>query len=94
METLIPLAIHLIAGVIGGNIAGLVLKRFSLGPVGNSLAGIVGGVLGGQLLNRVGDLLGGFAGDVVVGGIGGAVLMIAVGIIRKLVGNQDSPRHR
>ena len=38
--------------------------------------------------------VGGFAGDVVVGGIGGAVLMIAVGIIRKLVGNQDSPRHR
>lgn len=86
METLLPLAIHFIAGAIGGNVAGMVLKKFSLGPMGNSLAGIVGGALGGQLLERVGNVVGGFPGDIITGGIGGAILMVAVGIARKMAG--------
>jgi uncharacterized membrane protein YeaQ/YmgE (transglycosylase-associated protein family) len=31
----------LIAGGVGGNIAGAVLKKFDLGPVGNTIAGVV-----------------------------------------------------
>ena len=43
----------LIAGGVGGNIAGAVLKKFDLGPVGNTVAGLVGGVGGGQLLSML-----------------------------------------
>jgi uncharacterized membrane protein YeaQ/YmgE (transglycosylase-associated protein family) len=43
----------LVAGGVGGNIAGAVLKKFDLGPVGNTIAGIVGGVGGGQLLSML-----------------------------------------
>src|SRR5271170_7850028 len=43
----------LIAGGVGGNIAGAVLKKFDLGPIGNTVAGIVGGVGGGQLLSML-----------------------------------------
>ena len=50
------LIIQLIAGALGGNVAGGLLKNQSLGTLGNSLAGIVGGGLGGQIL---GSLLGG-----------------------------------
>jgi uncharacterized membrane protein YeaQ/YmgE (transglycosylase-associated protein family) len=43
----------LIAGGIGGNIAGALLKKINLGPIGNTIAGIVGGVGGGQLLSML-----------------------------------------
>jgi hypothetical protein len=43
----------LIAGGVGGNIAGALLKRFDLGPIGNTIAGLVGGVGGGQLVGML-----------------------------------------
>ncbi len=46
-----PIIIQLISGGIGGNIAGALLKKFNLGPIGNTIAGILGGVGGGQLLS-------------------------------------------
>jgi len=44
------LIIQLICGALGGNAAGSLLKKQSLGTVGNSIAGILGGGLGGQIL--------------------------------------------
>ncbi|MCU1321009.1 MAG: hypothetical protein JWM43_658 [Acidobacteriaceae bacterium] len=88
----------LIAGGVGGNIAGAVLKKFDLGPVGNTIAGVVGGVGGGQLLSML--LSGGGAaaatsaastggmdissilGSVAGGGVGGAIVMAIVGLIK------------
>jgi len=52
-QTMVALIIQLISGAVGGNIAGAVLSKLNLGPVGNSIAGIIGGGLGGQLLNMV-----------------------------------------
>ena len=48
-----PILIQLISGGVGGNIAGALLKKFNLGPIGNTIAGILGGVGGGQLLSYV-----------------------------------------
>ncbi len=48
------LIIQLIAGAIGGNAAGALLKRQSLGTLGNSVAGVLGGGLGGQILGMLG----------------------------------------
>ena len=84
------LIIQLIAGAIGGNAAGAVLKDRSLGTLGNSIAGVVGGGIGGQLLG----LLTGAAGtgtldvasilqSVLSGGVGGGVLMVIVSIVKK-----------
>lgn len=44
------LIVSLIAGAIGGNAAGGVLKPVNLGMFGNSLAGIAGGFAAGQLI--------------------------------------------
>lgn len=55
---IVGLIIQLICGAVGGNVAGALLKNFSLGTAGNSIAGIIGGGLGGQIL---GALLGGGA---------------------------------
>ena len=89
------LIIQLVSGAVGGNVAGAVLKKFSLGPVGNSIVGIVGGGLGGQVLGMLGvggASQGGGAMDVssiltsvAGGGVGGGVLMAIIGVIRKMV---------
>lgn len=73
--------ISLITGAIGGNAAGALLKKWSLGLLGNTIAGVLGGGMGSQI---IGALLGGGANAGVVGnlagsGIGGAVVMIIGG---------------
>lgn len=90
METWLPIIIQLISGAVGGNIAGSLMKKDSLGTVGNSIAGILGGGLGGQLLGLLGLSTGGggldvgsIIGSVAGGGVGGGVLMAIIGLIKK-----------
>lgn len=90
METFIPLIIQLVSGAVGGNIAGALLKKSSLGPLWNSVAGIVGGGLGGQLLGLLGIATGSggmdlasIVGSIASGGVGGGVLMAIIGLIKK-----------
>ena len=89
MGNLLPLIIQLASGALGGNVAGSLLKKSSLGTLGNSLAGILGGGLGGQLLGllNIGTGSGGMdiasiLGSVACGGVGGGVLMAIIGFIR------------
>src|SRR3972149_3426921 len=90
------LIIQLISGAAGGNIAGALLKKFSLGTIGNSIVGILGGGLGGQLLGMLGAGgtgaaagaasgldIGSIVSSVAGGGVGGGVLMAIVGLIRQ-----------
>jgi len=88
------LIISLIAGALGGNAAGAMLKNLSLGPIGNSLVGILGGGLGAQLLNML--VAGGVAGaggldigtiisQLASGGVGGGVLLAIVGLIKSMI---------
>lgn len=88
------LILQLISGALGGNIAGSLLKKFSLGTLGNSIVGILGGGLGGQLLGTLGAGGAGAAGGVDIGsivssiaggGVGGGVLMVIIGFIRQLM---------
>jgi uncharacterized membrane protein YeaQ/YmgE (transglycosylase-associated protein family) len=84
---LVSWLISLITGGVGGNIAGALLKNFSLGPIGNTIAGVLGGGLGGQILA---SLLGGGAStgllsNVAGSGIGGAVLMIIIVLIKNAI---------
>ena len=91
------LIIQLISGALGGNAAGSLMKKQSLGTVGNSIAGILGGGLGGQIL---GMLTGGAAAagggldvasiisSVLSGGVGGGLLMAIIGLIRSAMSNK------
>lgn len=92
------LIVQLISGAVGGNIGGALLKQYSLGTVGNSIAGIVGGGIGGQIISAlmggggaaatsgIGAILGNVAG----GGVGGIIVMIIVGLIRNMMGNKPA----
>ena len=86
---LLPLIVQLLSGAVGGNAAGSLMKKFSLGTLGNSLVGILGGGLGGQLLGMLGMAAGGGEMDlagilssVASGGVGGGALMAVIGMIK------------
>ena len=51
---IVSLLIQLVSGAAGGNAAGAMMKKFSLGAVGNSILGILGGGIGGQILGMLG----------------------------------------
>ena len=90
---IVTLLIQLISGAVGGNIAGGIMKKLSLGTVGNSIVGILGGGLGGAILHAlgVGTGTGGtdmssVIGSIAGGGVGGGVLLAIVGAIRNAMG--------
>jgi hypothetical protein len=98
---IIGLIIQLIAGGVGGNIAGLLLKQYNLGSVGNTIAGVVGGGVGAQIIGALfgggaggagageGGLdIGSIIGQIASGGVGGGVLMVIVGLIKQAMGGQ------
>ncbi|MDJ0826256.1 MAG: hypothetical protein QNJ16_12200 [Rhodobacter sp.] len=93
------LLISLIAGAVGGNAVGGVLRNLNLGVIGNSLTGIVGGGIGGQLLAMLGapDLagaageaagldIGTILGQVGSGAVGGGALMAVIGVVKNAMG--------
>lgn len=90
---LTSLIVQLFSGAIGGNIAGSLLKKFTLGTLGNSIVGILGGGLGGQLLAMLGAGgaatgaldIGSIISSIAGGGVGGAILMVIIGFIRQLM---------
>ncbi len=87
---LVNLLIQIIAGAIGGNVAGA-MKDISLGPVGNTIAGAIGGGVGGQILAAFVPMIanagtsfdvGTLIGEVAGGGVAGAILTAIVGLIK------------
>ena len=88
------LIIQLVAGALGGNAAGAMLKNLDLGVPGNSIAGLIGGGVGGQILVMLGGAgaaaaAGGMdvmsiVSSLVSGGIGGGVLMAIVGVVKNM----------
>ena len=93
MEWIIALA----SGAVGGNLAGGVLKKLSLGTIGNSIAGLLGGAGGMQLMGMLGGAattgdaasgidIGSLISQVAAGGAGGGVAMAVIGQIKKLMG--------
>lgn len=87
--------ISLVAGAIGGNVAGGALKDLNQGTLINSIAGIAGGGLGGTILSMVGagglaDAaagggldIGAIVGQLASGGVGGGVVLAIVAVVRK-----------
>jgi hypothetical protein len=89
---LINLIVPIVAGAIGGNVAGAAgAKTIDLGTALNSIVGAIGGGVGGQILTALIPVLAGAAnnfdigaliGQVAGGGIAGAILTAIVGAIK------------
>ncbi len=94
MSTILPHIITLVTGAIGGNLAGTVLKKFSLGTVGNTICGLLGGGIGAGILGAIGfnasDAGGSMElpaliGSIASGTVGGGLVMAVVGFIKNMM---------
>ncbi len=90
MEQFLPYIIQAISGLVGGNIAGLLAKAKSLGPILNSILGAVGGIGAAQGAQAAGILeaigLGSISGtgaDIGLGAIGGLILPLLGSLFKK-----------
>jgi uncharacterized membrane protein YeaQ/YmgE (transglycosylase-associated protein family) len=88
------LIVQLVSGVIGGNLAGRILKDSSLGVLWNSVLGLVGGGLGGRILGVLSPSLesaahsgnfstGSILASILGGAVGGGILLASISAINK-----------
>jgi uncharacterized membrane protein YeaQ/YmgE (transglycosylase-associated protein family) len=89
---LTAMIIQLIAGALGGNVAGNIAKDVNLGPTGNTIAGAIGGGVGGQILNAILGLggtaaasgldIGSIVSAFLTCGVSGGVTALIVGFLK------------
>jgi uncharacterized membrane protein YeaQ/YmgE (transglycosylase-associated protein family) len=76
--------IWLVVGALAGWLAGLIVKGYGFGLIGNIVVGIVGGLIAGWLLPRLGILIGGgFVAEIINAVIGAVILLVIIGFIRR-----------
>ena len=81
------LIIFLLIGAIAGWLAGLVVRGFGFGLLGNIVVGIVGAFLAGWLLPMLGvsfSLGSPIVTSIVYAMIGAIVLLVLIGLIRRV----------
>ena len=81
------LIIFLLIGAIAGWLAGLIVRGFGFGLLGNIVVGIIGAFLAGWLLPRLGVsfVVGGpILTEIVYAMIGAIVLLVLIGLIRRV----------
>jgi uncharacterized membrane protein YeaQ/YmgE (transglycosylase-associated protein family) len=78
------LIILLIVGAIAGWLAGVIIRGFGFGLIGNIIVGIVGAVIAGWLFPRLGISLGaGYIGAIISAAIGAVILLFIIGLVRR-----------
>jgi uncharacterized membrane protein YeaQ/YmgE (transglycosylase-associated protein family) len=78
------LLVWLIVGAIAGWVAGLIVKGYGFGLIGNIVVGIVGAFIAGWLLPRLGIVIGGGIVAAIINAIIGAViLLVIIGLVRR-----------
>ena len=81
---LIDVIIWLIIGGIAGWLAGLLVKGYGFGVLGNIVVGIIGAVLAGWLLPLAGFvLIGGVVAEIINAVIGAVILLVIIGFFKK-----------
>jgi uncharacterized membrane protein YeaQ/YmgE (transglycosylase-associated protein family) len=80
------LIIFLLIGAIAGWLAGLIVRGFGFGLIGNIVVGIVGALLAGWLLPMLGvgfSLGNPIVTSIVYAMIGAIVLLVLIGLVRR-----------
>ncbi len=78
------LILWLIIGAVAGWLAGLLVKGYGFGLIGNILVGIAGAIIAGWLLPHVGFfLVGGILAEIVNAVIGAVILLLVIGLVRR-----------
>ena len=78
------LIIFLIIGAVAGWLAGMIVKGFGFGLIGNYLVGIAGAFIAGFLLPRLGIAIdGGIIAAIINATIGAVILLVIIGFVKK-----------
>ncbi len=79
-----PLLYILIIGAVAGWLAGVIMKGFGFGLLGNIIVGIIGAFVGGWLVPKLGLPIGsGLGGQIITAVIGAVVFLFVVKLLRK-----------
>jgi len=81
------LLVFLLIGAIAGWLAGLIVRGFGFGLIGNIVVGIIGAFFAGWLLPRLGlhfAVMSPFLNSVLHAFIGAVILLAIVGVIRSM----------
>ncbi|MCH8490322.1 MAG: GlsB/YeaQ/YmgE family stress response membrane protein [Oceanicaulis sp.] len=82
--TLESLLIMLLVGAVAGWLAGVIVKGYGFGLIGNIVVGIVGAFLAGLLFPQLGFSIGsGIAGAIIHAPIGAVILLLLLRLIRR-----------
>lgn len=82
--TIEALLIILIIGAIAGWLAGIIVKGFGFGLLGNIVVGIVGAFIAGFLFPRLGLNIGsGIAGSVIHATLGAVILLFLIKLVKR-----------
>jgi uncharacterized membrane protein YeaQ/YmgE (transglycosylase-associated protein family) len=81
--TLETLLIWLFVGAVAGWLAGLIVKGYGYGLIGNIVVGIVGAFVGGWLFEQFGIVSGqGIVGSIIGATVGAVVILILIRLVR------------
>lgn len=75
----------LVIGAIAGWLAGLIVKGYGFGLLGNIGVGIVGAAIGGLILPRLGMFPVDTLGNLITALIGAVILLLLIGLVRREV---------
>jgi len=87
MMTLVGVLIFLLIGAIAGWLAGLIVRGFGFGLLGNIVIGIIGAFLAGWLLPALGIgfvIISPIVTSIVYAMIGAVVLLVIIGLIKRV----------
>lgn len=83
LQTLI---IWAVVGIVAGFLAGVIVKGYGLGLVGNLVVGVIGAFLAGWLLPQLGvsfSVVNPLVTSIVYATIGAVVLLLLIGLVRR-----------
>lgn len=82
--TLESILIFLLIGAVAGWLAGLIVKGFGFGLIGNIVVGVLGAFIAGYVFPAVGLSLGaGIVGAIIHATIGAVILLLVVRVIKR-----------
>lgn len=77
------LIIFLAIGAVAGWLAGLLVKGYGFGLLGNIVIGIIGAFVGGFLASVLGLSASGLVGSIVLATVGAVVLLFVIGLFKR-----------
>jgi uncharacterized membrane protein YeaQ/YmgE (transglycosylase-associated protein family) len=82
---LMDFIVWLVVGAIAGWLAGLIVKGYGFGILGNIVVGIIGGMIAGWLLPKAGftQIGSGIVGSIIYSLIGAVILLLIISLIAR-----------